>query len=407
MSSRHSGPEQNRAAPPPPALPPPVVIRTTAQLETLLPKLNAASALAVDTEANSLYAYFHKVCLIQISTCESDAADDQGNCDYILDPLAIELDLRPLGALFADQRITKVFHAAENDILLLKRDYAFQFANIFDTLWAARILGWPDVGLAAILEKHFGVTMDKRLQRANWGARPLTRAHLAYARLDTHYLLPLRVRLQQELAARGRLAEAMEVFDGMAALTHVPRPFDPDGFWRLRGARELNGVQLAVLQAAYLWREEKARTMDQPPFKVLADQTLINLAEHMPATLPDLLKMRGINENLLRRSGADLLQALHKGAANPPPSAPKRNHQQTTRPDEGANGRYDALRAWRTARAAERGVDPDVVMTNDVLMVIARQAPRTLAELAICGGFGPVKQALYGQEILRALGRDV
>jgi ribonuclease D len=403
MSSRYAGQAQPAAQPPQLNLPPPIVIRTTAQLNTLLPRLMAAPAVAVDTEANSLYAYYHKVCLIQMSVRQFEGENGQDVSDYIIDPLAIEMDLRPLGALFAAPQVLKVFHAAENDVLILKRDYGFTFANVFDTLWAARILGWHEVGLGAILEKQFDVVMDKRMQRANWGKRPLTRAQLSYARLDTHFLLDLRARLEQELTQRGRLAEAHEVFASMTSVEYMHRPFDPDGFWRLRGARELDGGHLAALQAAYLWREEKARTLDQPPFKVLADQTLITLAERLPPTLQELMAMSGINPGLMRRFGGELVQAMQKAAAGPVPAPPKRVHHHLVRPDEGTAARYEALRAWRTARAAERGVDPDVVLTNDTLMTIARQAPATLTDLAACDGFGPAKQSLYGHEILTVL----
>ena len=385
------------------SLPPPIVIHTTAQLDTLLPQLLAAEAVAVDTEANSLFAYFHKVCLIQLSVRQPQGINGHDIGDYIIDPLAIELDLRPLAALFAAPQVLKIFHAAENDVLMLKRDYGFAFVHIFDTLWAARILGWPEVGLGAILEKQFDVIMDKRMQRANWGKRPLTRAQLAYARLDTHYLLDLRVRLEQELSQRGRLAEAQDAFASVTSIEYVHRPFDPDGFWRLRDARSLDGGRLAALRVAYLWREEKARMLDQPPFKVLSDQTLINLAERLPASLNELLTMSGFNEGFMRRFGADLVQAMQKAAAGPAPVAPKRAHQHLVRPDESAAARYEALRAWRTARAAARGVDADVVMTNEMLMVIARHAPTTLADLAACDGFGPAKQDLYGSEILTVL----
>lgn len=406
MSRRFVGSAQPSPQPAQLNLPPPIVIRTTKQLSALLPQLLAAEAVAVDTEANSLFAYHHKVCLIQLSVRQPQAPDGQDICDYILDPLAIELDLRPLAALFAVPQVLKIFHAAENDVLLLKRDYGFDFVNVFDTLWAARILGWPEVGLGAILEKQFSVVMDKRMQRANWGKRPLTRAQLAYARLDTHYLLDLRVRLEEELSRRGRLAEAQDAFASVTSVEYIHRPFDPDGFWRLRDARRLEGGRLAALRAAYVWREEKARMLDQPPFKVVADQTLVNLAERLPASLNELLTMSGINQAFMRRFGADLVQVMQQAATGPTPAAPRRVNRPSVRPDEGAAARFEALRAWRTTRAAERGVDADVVMTNEVLMNIARHAPTTLADLAACEGLSPAKQTLYGPEIMTVLGHD-
>jgi ribonuclease D len=166
-------------------------------------ELLATQALvAVDTESDSLYSYFEKLCLVQFSTPDTD---------YIVDPLALSLD--PLASIFADARIEKVFHAAEYDILCLKREYHFTFANIFDTMIAARILGWKHVGLGNILQERFGVTLNKKMQRADWGRRPLTAEQLAYAHADTHYLLALRSLQKAELLQRGHWEEACEEFE--------------------------------------------------------------------------------------------------------------------------------------------------------------------------------------------------
>ncbi len=380
------------------SLPPPQLITTTAQFLQILPRLLASPVVAVDTEANSLFAYYHKVCLIQLSTPQTD---------YVIDPLAVELDSRPLGQLLAASHVQKVFHAAENDILVLKRDYGFTFANVFDTLWAARILGWPEVGLGAILTKRFGVPLNKQMQRANWGKRPLTREQLAYARLDTHYLIPLRDMLVTELEEKGRLAEALEAFAGLPDVEYVAKPFDPDGFWRMRGVRDLAPKSQAVLQALYLWREDKARALDRPPFKVLSDHALLTLAQKLPASLAELTHLSGMNRSLVQRSGTDILETIRTACSAPPPTAPKRNNNHhTTRPDEETLARYELLRTWRTDTAIARGVDPDVVMTNETLMAIARHMPATLADLETCPGFGPNKRHLYGHEIIAVLGGD-
>ncbi len=379
-------------------LPPPQLITSTGQLHRILPHLLASPYVAVDTEANSLFAYFHKVCLIQLSILRTD---------YVIDPLAIELDIRPLGQLFAAPQVQKIFHAAENDILVLKRDYGFAFTNVFDTLWAARILGWPEVGLGAILTKQFGVPLNKQMQRANWGKRPLTREQLAYARLDTHYLIPLRDTLVAELEKRGRLAEALEAFASLPDVEFVSKPFDPEGFWRMRGVRELAPKAQAVLQALYLWREDKARSLDRPPFKVLSDHALLAMAQKQPASLGELAHLSGMNRSLVHRSGNEILETIRAAGVAPPPTMPRRqNNHHATRPDEETLARFERLRTWRTDKAIERGVDPDVVLTNETLMHIARQMPATLADLETCPGFGPNKRHLYGREIMALLGRD-
>jgi ribonuclease D len=142
----------------------PVLVADAAALVTLAAELARHPAVAVDTESNSLHAYRERVCLVQFSTHGGD---------FIVDPIAVP-DLGPLAPLFANPDQQKVFHAAEYDLLCLKRDYRFAIANIFDTMSAARTLGWPQVGLASILDARFGVTMNKKYQRVDWKRRPLS-----------------------------------------------------------------------------------------------------------------------------------------------------------------------------------------------------------------------------------------
>lgn len=373
-----------------PRLPPPVLVDTPAEFRSMLAALASESSLALDTEANSLYRYFHKVCLLQISTRQTD---------YLVDTLRLA-DISGLQPLLADARIEKVFHAAENDILLLKRDHGFSFANIFDTMLAARILGWAHVGLAGALKEHFGVELDKRAQLTDWGQRPLTPAQLSYARLDTHFLLPLRDLLVRELHAHKRWREAHEAFAGLPDLVFVEKPFDPDGFWRLKSARDLRPSELAVLRELYLWRDEQARTLDRPPFKVMSDDALIRLSQLQPSRIGDL----PLSSQQIQRYGQAIVAAIARGRAALPPQPPIRPHNGNGRPDPEVVGRFDRLRAWRAARAAARGVEPDVVLTNDVLMAIARAAPTSLEALAALKLMGDSKLEEYGAELVNVVG---
>lgn len=367
----------------------PVLVDSPAAFATLLETLAGEPRLALDTESDSLYRYFHKVCLIQISTATTD---------YLLDPLRLT-DLQPLGRFLADAAVEKVFHAAENDILLLKRDFGFQFRNVFDTMLAARILGRRSVGLAALLDAHFGVTLDKRVQLTDWGRRPLTRQQLSYARLDSHYLLPLADLLTRELRARHRWREAQEAFAALPDLTYVEKPFDPDGFWRSKAVRDLQGNELAVFRQLYLWRDRQARALDQPPFKVLTDETLGQLSRQRPTRLSDL----SLSPRLVDRFGPALLATIARGRAELPPQPPSRRANGEGRPDPATSARYDRLRAWRARRAAERGVEPDVVLTNETLLLIARACPATLDALAALGALGPWKLEEYGPDLLQVL----
>ena len=359
------------------------------QLETLLETLSDQPAIAVDTESNSLYAYHEQVCLIQFSTPDAD---------YLVDPLA-DLDLSPLGRIFADPGVQKVFHAAEYDVMCLKRDFDFHFASLFDTMWAARILGWSRVGLGDVLEENFGVHTNKRYQRYNWGKRPLEPEALAYACMDTHYLLPLR-RLQADaLMQLGRGEEAQEVFDQIAASEAMSSSFDPQDFRRIKGASDLSSRELAILRELYVWRDRQGRRQNRPVFRVLGNHTLIALAQAHPRTLDGLASVSGMKPYHVRRYGRSILRAVKQGMHAHPPETPP---PPPRRPEEDV-ARFQALRTWRKRVAAKRGVDSDVIVSNAVLWALAEQHPRTLDGLRHIEGLGPWKRKVYGEAMLSVL----
>lgn len=363
-------------------------------LDALIAALGKWKTLSVDTESNSLYAYRERVCLIQFSV---------PGRDYIVDPLAIS-ELDALGAIFADAAIEKIFHAAEYDLIVLHRDFGWDVQNIFDTMIAARTLGWKRVGLASILQDEFGVKLNKRLQRANWGARPLTPDHLAYARLDTHYLLQLRDRLQEDLQANGRLEEACEEFDRIRrtslrnAMDNRPNGPDPAGYWRISGVRDLTSRQVAILRELYLYRERTAQDWNRPAFKVIGDETLVAVARHGPRALKDLATIVGMTPSQIRRHGRPLLDAVHAGRKSKPPRPPA-----AQRVDEAIMQRYEALRGWRKNRARKRGVESDVILAREVLWDLAHKNPTTEAELDLIADLGPWRREHYGSEIIAVL----
>ena len=357
-------------------------------LADLCEVLSARPAVAVDTESNSLYAYRERTCLIQLSI--------QG-ADYIVDPLA-GLDLASLGALFADPAVQKVFHAAEQDIAGMKRDFRFEFANLFDTMWAGRILGWPKLGLADLLEEHFGVRLAKRYQRYNWGGRPLAPEALAYARMDTCYLLPLRDRQMEALERAGRLEEAGEIFADLTRTPPAVVPYGAGAFWRVKDIHTVRGRARAILWELYRWRDSVAKRRDRPPFKVLGDRTMVAVALAAPRTLEGLGGIKGITPYLLRRYGRALLAAVRRGEGGAVPRPPRRR-----RLPQPVLGRYRALRAWRQEAAGRRGVDADVILSRDALWMLARQAPATVEDLEGIPCLGPWRRRTYGPEILRVL----
>jgi ribonuclease D len=371
-------------------LTPPRLVADASALDELARVLAAHEYVAVDTESNSLHAYRERVCLIQFSTPEAD---------FIVDAIALP-DLGALAPVFANPDQEKILHAAENDLLCLSRDFGFAFANIFDTMTAARTMGWPQVGLAAILDTHFGVTLNKKYQRADWGRRPLTDEMLDYARLDTHFLHALREQQYQALAASGNWPEAHEEFARLARIRVEPGSDGPDpmAFWRVKGAFDLSPQRAGVLQALFAWREAQAERLDQPPFKVMGEPALLALARHAPVGVDQLQRVAGLAPSQVQRYGRDLVRVMDRGLQAPPPPRP-----QVDREPDDVRERYERLHTWRKERARARGVESDVILPRSVLRDIARRPPRTHEELARITDFGPWRRSAYGDEILTLL----
>jgi ribonuclease D len=293
---------------PPAAAPAPELVADDASLARLVEALRREPVVALDTESNSFHVYRERVCLLQLST---------GERDYVVDPLAV--DVAPLGQVLTDGRET-VLHGADYDVRCLKREYGWRLPRLFDTMAAARRLGRRELGLSALVQAQFGVRLSKAFQRSDWGRRPLEPAQLAYAALDTHYLLPLHAALSAELAGRGALDEAHAEFRRIASVEPRERVFDPEGFRRLRGARELDPKGRAVLRALWIAREGHARDADRPPFKVIAEETLVELARVRPGSADALARVRGVTPAVLRRMGEDVLRAV---AEAEPEAAPR------------------------------------------------------------------------------------
>jgi ribonuclease D len=371
-----------------PPLPPPVLIQDPDTLRRMVTALAAEKRIAVDTESNSLHAYRERVCLIQFSTPESD---------YLVDPLALS-DLAPLGPIFADPGLEKVIHAAEYDLICLRRDFDFQVDRLFDTRVACRTLGQVQAGLGDLLSETFDVHLNKRFQRANWGQRPLTPDLLDYARLDTHFLLPLRDRLAEALQAAGRCEEAIEECERLTHLEAHENGFDPEGFWHIANARHLTPEQAGALRQLYLLREDQASRADRPPFKIMGDKTLLAIAQVLPSNEEDLQVIPGMTAGQIRRYGRGLLTAVARGRREPRPRRPSGD-----KVDETVLARHEALRDWRKKVAAARLVESDVILPREVLWEIARTAPRNGDELQAIMTPLHWRFRTYGQDILRVL----
>lgn len=378
-------------------LPTPTLINKPGELEQLAAELSKQNILAVDTESNSLYAYREQVCLIQFSTTDDD---------YLIDPLALD-NLSVLAPIFANPAIEKVFHAAEYDLLCLKRDFDFHFLNLFDTMLAANILGMPEIGLGSILENEFGVELDKRFQRADWGQRPLPTALLKYARYDTHYLIALRDRLAVDLEDAGRLELAQEDFNRLARIgertinpTTENHHFVKDTCVRISGSHDLEPQQAAVLLELCRYRDRIAKSVNRPLFKVISDATLMAIAQALPETAEDMRELPGMTEGQIRRHASGILEAIRLGLQSPPYLITR-----SPRPDDSFLNRVDELRKWRKETAHQLEVKSDVILPRDILITLAEKNPRTMEELKSAMEDAPWRFSNYGEQILHVLSK--
>lgn len=368
------------------SLPEATLVTRTAGLQQLVKTLSRQPIVAVDTESNSLHAYREQVCLIQFSIPGQD---------YLLDPLA-RLELSRLGEIFANPGIEMVFHAAEYDVICLRRDFGFTFQNIFDTMQAARILGREKVGLGDLLEAEFGFHLDKHNQKADWAQRPLNPSMQSYACLDTHYLIRLREKMKNALEQAQLLPLAQEDFrrvcNSTAAEIHKPL------YMQVSGYQDLNPRQLAVLNELCDYRDRRAKSANRPHFKVLGNAALLVVARACPRSPLELQKAAALNPRLMERHAEGLLQAVQKGLHAPEIERPRRK-----RPDQRYLDRLDNLKTWRKQAAEKMKVLSDVVLPRDILEDVAATNPQSLPELQVFMESVPWRFSHFGVEILNAI----
>lgn len=367
-------------------LEPATYIENRRSLDRAIGRLAAQPRLAVDTESNSMYAYRGRTCLIQISTAEED---------LLIDPLAID-DIGALGGILADPAIEKVFHAAEYDLICLKRDFDFDVCGIFDTMAAARVCGYTRIGLGNMLSDLLAVPHSKKHQTDDWARRPLPASYRRYAQMDTHYLLGLRDFLHAELAAADKLDEAYEYFADVTRFELKSEEFDPDGFWTLSRPGELDKRQMAALRELYILRDELAQARDEPPGRMMSNKALLQIAKSLPRRASELEGLRGLPRWLVRRHGHEVIEAVKHGSESRLPLAPPR---QPRIPNHIAE-RYNALVNWRRQTAQARGVESDVIISKDTLWQIARRKPDTIDDLRGIDGLGPWRRGEYGAALL-------
>jgi ribonuclease D len=369
-------------------------IDSPAQLNQMTAALSRARRVAIDSEGDSLYHYREKICLIQFST------DDQ---TFILDPLALR-DLSLLSAFLADSSVEKVFHAAINDIAGLRRDFGFTFAHIFDTQVAAQFLGYEQTGLAMLLDRLLGIQHPKERQQDDWSRRPLNQEQLEYAARDTHHLLALRDLLEARLKELGRWHWAEEECVTLACTELVAREFDPEGFRRIKGSRELQPKEQSALRALYVLRENIAQSLDLPPFKVINNPVLLDLARRPPANLSEVLRRKGLPSRLQAKLAPKILEAVQKGLREKFIENSQGAREKRRPPTADYRRRLEQLKKWRVEKSRKLELAPGVLFPGFLLEWLAGYPVATLEDLRLNPEMRHWRVDLFGAELLQLMG---
>jgi ribonuclease D len=342
------------------------------QWERVARQLAEATELAIDTEANSMYAYRGRICLIQIASDQSV---------YLLDPLPIA-DLSSLGDILADSAITKVMHGSDYDLRSFYREYGFAVNSLFDTETGARFLGMVSPNLAAVVQRYLDVEIPKsrRLQRSNWALRPLSGEAVAYAAADVLHLISLAYKQRRLLKESGRLAWVEEEFTRLEAIGRAVAELPAPDFLRVKGSGRLNPQELAVLKELFDLREAEAERIDQPPYRVMGNDVLLYLA-HAPYT--PLEDVPELSPHLARRLGEKMQAGIQKALQGPGiqrPPLPRR-----TPPSREAQARQQKLKQWRSDKGAALALDPALIWPAASLDRLAQNPDSWETEVADTG----------------------
>jgi ribonuclease D len=368
------------------------MINTRNELENFIETIENEKEVGVDLEADSMYHFQEKVCLIQMAAA---------NINVVIDPLAIQ-DLSPLKPIFKRSDICKIFHGADYDVRSLYRDFHITIHNLFDTELASRFLGVPETGLEAVLKKKFAVTLNKKFQRKDWSKRPLPPDMIAYAAEDAGYLLPLARSLKTELDEKNRLGwvyEECEYLSRVRAITANDRPL----YLNFKGAGKLDSRSLAVLEALLGFRRDVARRKDKPLFRIFGNRSLMELAGKKPLNFKQLEKTGALSARQISMYGREIITAIQGAMKLPAEDLPVYPRKKSPRISLAVAGRVKALRSWRNKQAQKLAIDPALIGNKALISSIAVQRPLNLSELAAIKEMKNWQKKEFGRDIVKVL----
>lgn len=354
--------------------------------------LENEETVGVDLEADSLFHYQEKVCLIQIAT--------PGAC-FLVDPLQTG-DLSPLKAFFADPDIRKVFHGSDYDIRCLYKDFSIEVHNLFDTQLACRFLGMQFTGLDAVLNLFYNIRLEKKFQKKDWSQRPLSEEMLAYASQDAVYLNALSEKLEERLIETGRLDWFLQECN-LQSLVRTPAANGDPRFFKFKGAGRLGRRSLAVLEALLAFRDSVAQKMDRPLYQVIHNDVLLKLAIEKPRDMNHLKGLEVLSLKQLSRYGQQVLHTIHAAMELDPSILPAYPRNREPVPDARISARITALKKWRESTAMTLEIEPGLLCNNALIAAISLKNPQDVEGLVGIEGIKPWQIEAVGEQIVAVL----
>lgn len=334
------------------------LVTDTRTLQDICETLHKCEYITVDTEFMRDRFYYPKLCLLQV-------AWEDGAC--AIDPLAHDIDLGPIFAVFANENVMKIFHSARQDIEIILELSGKVPTPMFDTQVAAMVCGFGDsASYATLVEKIAGVNLDKSSRFTDWSRRPLSEAQFVYSLSDVTYLRDVYKKLKDMLQKNHRqnwLDEEMDYLTDPANYI-----INPDEIWKRIKARGNSRRFFGVLKELAKWRELTARKLNMPRNFILRDPPLLEMAAHVPKTLEDLRRIRDIGK-ISTAQGEELLAILQEALQIPEAELPPLQKTKA-KPETYDKAMAELLKVLLKMKCDEHNVAERLVADSDDIITI-------------------------------------
>lgn len=368
------------------------IVDTAAGLEKAVSALEKEKFIAVDLEADSMYHFKEKVCLIQLATEKTSV---------VVDPLQVN-NFSLFSPLFSNPDIQKIFHGADYDVRSLYRDFKIKINNLFDTELACRFLGIKETGLKAVLKMFFEINIEKKYQKKDWSKRPLSEKMIEYASKDVIYLQPLAKILIDKLEEIDRLSWVLEECKILSKVRPILSDEEPL-FLKFKGAGRLKSKSLAVLEALLQYRKSVAEKKDKPLFKIIGNDSIMKIATARPETLRRLKRSKALSGRQISMYGNDLIQVVAGALKITEHELPVYPRKTVSAMPYKVFERIKVLKSWRDSKAIALDMDSGMLCNNALITAIAVKNPEDRKSMGTIKEMKNWQKTAFGKEIITVL----